>query len=812
MAAPPNYPELVRSALQNDNLNAALNYLGLAFNDDEKRREIEGLLSDLEKIEAETVEAGRRKGGSVSPELLQKRNIIHQRAHALLRELEGGEVEFDASNIAQSNTMPNIEQVQTQSNSSIYDNIAPLAAKEVLGGLAADADANYDISNKETRRTDRLNIMYDVDAFANLIAYKGLQPPLAIGLFGQWGSGKSFFMEKLREQIFDKAQLAAKEKAASPFHKNIVQVTFNAWHYNEENLWASLVATIFGSLAAHANPNVNANNSYEISAQLERELAAYTAESSAKEVELNKLKVALEKNEDEAIHRFGNVILSDAKEMWDMVKTEKPFKKVAENLHLDSNMTWDEAHKQMQASKTAFGKLQKTALMLWQNPKILGIVAVLMLMPFILPDIIGSFCDLMRWNNQNLIDWSKNIAMIIPPIIAFLNYIKPYWSDLTKYVGFFETELGQIKAEKTVFLEKIKAENTSLKDKIKATETALADLRNGNRLLGFIQDTAQSDNYSKYLGIITMIRNDFAQLQTEMSFLKGKYPDFSIDRIVLYIDDLDRCPEQKVVEVLEAVHMLLGLDLFVVVVGVDPRWVKKALHNQMGLRLEDGDKTGLITATAYDYLEKIFQVPFRLNALNPVSTSKLVEFLLDANTKEGGTATFNSRDIGSEKPTEEALPIAESETDIAPSEAEESPAPTLPELKITTDEVAWIQALAPLISTTPRSVKRFANIYRILRVHQQTPIFCAENHDVFKAIILLLAIATGANSSRMEELIKWCQQNPQKTLHNTNETAFSVLHQSLFENIPSETVLLHADLVRKFTFRESENMEKKVGF
>jgi cell division protein FtsB len=805
MAAPPNYPELVRAALQNDNINAALNYLGLAFNDDEKRSEIDDLLSDLETIDKEMMAAAQTKSGFVSSELLQRREVIRRRAQALLQELEGENTEFDASSIAQSNAMPNIEQAQTQTNSGIYDNIAPLTAKEVLGGLAADADANYDISKTETRRTDRLNIMDDVDAFANLIAYKGLQPPLAIGLFGQWGSGKSFFMEKLREQIFDKAQSAAKQKAASPFHKNIVQVTFNAWHYNEENLWASLVATIFGSLAAHANPNVNANNSYEVSAQLERELAAYTKESSDKEAELNKLKAALERNEDEAIHRFGNIVLTDAKEMWDMVKTEKPFKKVAENLHLDNNMTWDEAHKQMQASKTAFGKLKKTALMLWQNPKILSIVTLLMLLSCFLPIFIHVFCKTIAFRDDDIVAWISRIAVFIPPIIAFLNYIKPYWSDLTKYVGFFETELEKIKTEKTVFLEKIKTENTNLKDKIKATETALADLHNGNRLLNFIQDTAQNDNYSKYLGIITMIRNDFAQLQTEMNFLKGKYPDFSIDRIVLYIDDLDRCPEQKVVEVLEAVHMLLGLDLFVVVVGVDPRWVKKALHNQMGLRLEDGDKTGLITATAYDYLEKIFQVPFRLNTLNPVSTSKLVEFLLDANAKEGGTATFNSRDIGSEKPTEEAAPIA-------PSEAEESPAPTLPELKITTDEVAWIQALAPLISTTPRSVKRFANIYRILRVHQQTPPFSAENHDVFKAIILLLSIATGANSSRMEDLIKWCQQNPQKTLRHTNETAFSVLHQSLFENISSETVLLHADLVRKFTFRESENMEKKVGF
>ncbi len=44
-----------------------------------------------------------------------------------------------------------------------------------------------------------------------------------------------------------------------------------------------------------------------------------------------------------------------------------------------------------------------------------------------------------------------------------------------------------------------------------------------------------------------------------------------LNRIVLYIDDLDRCPPKRVVEVLQAVHLLLAFELFVVVVGVDAR-------------------------------------------------------------------------------------------------------------------------------------------------------------------------------------------------------------------------------------------------
>ena len=54
-----------------------------------------------------------------------------------------------------------------------------------------------------------------------------------------------------------------------------------------------------------------------------------------------------------------------------------------------------------------------------------------------------------------------------------------------------------------------------------------------------------------------------------------------IERIILYIDDLDRCPPKRVVEVLEAVHLLLAFDLFVVVVAVDARWLERSRTNRI---------------------------------------------------------------------------------------------------------------------------------------------------------------------------------------------------------------------------------------
>jgi hypothetical protein len=71
---------------------------------------------------------------------------------------------------------------------------------------------------------------------------------LAVGVFGDWGSGKTVFLRLLEKQV----QLAA-ARANEVSHGAVQQVWFNAWHYAETDLWASLVAEIFSQLAAPAD-------------------------------------------------------------------------------------------------------------------------------------------------------------------------------------------------------------------------------------------------------------------------------------------------------------------------------------------------------------------------------------------------------------------------------------------------------------------------------------------------------------------------------------------------------------------------------
>lgn len=106
------------------------------------------------------------------------------------------------------------------------------------------------ISDSE-KGEDYLEINKDVDAFARVLAAKKFEPPLAVGLFGKWGSGKSFFMRKLMNRITD----LSKNNIGNTFCKGVVQIHFNAWSYVDTNLWAGLISRIFEGLHEYISNN-----------------------------------------------------------------------------------------------------------------------------------------------------------------------------------------------------------------------------------------------------------------------------------------------------------------------------------------------------------------------------------------------------------------------------------------------------------------------------------------------------------------------------------------------------------------------------
>lgn len=85
--------------------------------------------------------------------------------------------------------------------------------------------------------------------------------------------------------------------------------------------------------------------------------------------------------------------------------------------------------------------------------------------------------------------------------------------------------------------------------------------------------------------------------------------ELGLDRIVVFIDDLDRCSSQKVIETFETIKLFLNIPECTFVIGADPDKIERAIVEVFLVRSEDSHKA---KPYARDYMEKIVTLPFRI--------------------------------------------------------------------------------------------------------------------------------------------------------------------------------------------------------
>ncbi|PWQ99189.1 KAP family P-loop NTPase fold protein [Leucothrix pacifica] len=86
-------------------------------------------------------------------------------------------------------------------------------------------------------------------------------------------------------------------------------------------------------------------------------------------------------------------------------------------------------------------------------------------------------------------------------------------------------------------------------------------------------------------------------------------------RLIVFIDDLDRCEEATVVKLLEAIKLYLGTSRCVFVLGLDNNAILHALGNHWSSRSEDYNR---------EYLEKLFQATIRIPNPQPSKVKELI--------------------------------------------------------------------------------------------------------------------------------------------------------------------------------------------
>ncbi|MGJ0288534.1 KAP family P-loop NTPase fold protein [Aliarcobacter cryaerophilus] len=137
------------------------------------------------------------------------------------------------------------------------------------------------------------------------------------------------------------------------------------------------------------------------------------------------------------------------------------------------------------------------------------------------------------------------------------------------------------------------------KEKIDELETA--DL---SKLNEYIKD--EQKNTSK--NTIKTFRKDFEELINLTDY----------ESVVIFIDDLDRCMPERVIETLEAIKLFLSVPNTAFLIGADERIIKHSISMHLKLHTLNSDSDYLQDSKQIvtDYIEKLIQIPYRLPKLS----------------------------------------------------------------------------------------------------------------------------------------------------------------------------------------------------
>ncbi len=120
------------------------------------------------------------------------------------------------------------------------------------------------------------------------------------------------------------------------------------------------------------------------------------------------------------------------------------------------------------------------------------------------------------------------------------------------------------------------------------------------------------------------------QFQNKFRILVEQHISNNNGRLVVFVDDLDRCLPEKAIEVLEAIKLFLDAESCIFVLGLDQEVIARGIemkYKELGAR-QDGDTSQQkFTIEGVRYLEKIIQLPFIIPPVEPTDMGDFVHGL-----------------------------------------------------------------------------------------------------------------------------------------------------------------------------------------
>lgn len=187
-------------------------------------------------------------------------------------------------------------------------------------------------------------------------------------------------------------------------------------------------------------------------------------------------------------------------------------------------------------------------------------------------------------------------------------------------------------------------------------------------------------------------RKDFSELLTETH----------IQRLVVIVDDLDRCNPATVIETLEAIKLFLFVPHTAFILGADERLIRYAVRK----RFPELDQPGERIEVGIQYLEKLIQFPIRIPPLGHAEIETYINLLFTEATQDLLPGLFELARLAVVNASADAIHGVTYNHGIAQSLFKEVPAGLA-------ENLAIAQRLAPVLtaglSGNPRQCKRFLN-------------------------------------------------------------------------------------------------------
>ena len=224
-----------------------------------------------------------------------------------------------------------------------------------------------------------------------------------------------------------------------------------------------------------------------------------------------------------------------------------------------------------------------------------------------------------------------------------------------------------------------------------------------------IRDYTRRPDYSSRMGYQHEVSRD---LKFVAERLRRAHPRC---RILVFIDDLDRCAEEKIVETLQAINLVLGTSDFFVVLGIDTKMIRRAVERHYS---GNGNAKALPEGFADNYLRKIVQLSFHLPETGPDERVRFIGDLFSAQARESFLAKRQRPDhaavVYDSVEGQWQLPFDK-------GNLRRPVVQRLNEVEDTAEELEAFAHLQGLIVDNPREMKRLINVHRLVKILLQRP-------------------------------------------------------------------------------------------